>query len=107
MGIWGSSYKLSQSKKFPVRIISEEHGQIDIVNNPAYLAVLDGIDGSSGLVSNPRSRCGTMLAIADNLNPVYDDFIFSGITEFITNKIVYAAKNKGVYLVQNPGKKRK
>ena len=31
----------------PIRIISEEHGITEIGNNPIYLGVLDGLDGSS------------------------------------------------------------
>lgn len=87
----------------PIRIISEEHGKIDLVKESElkYLAVLDGFDGSSGLAVNPRARGGTMLAIADNLNPKYDDFIFGGLTDFSTGKIVYAIKGQGVFLLKN------
>ncbi len=85
--------------KFPVRIISEEHGQIDIVRNPLYLAVLDGFDGSSGLKMNLRARGGTMLSIATNLNPNYSDFILGGLTEFCQDKILYAIKNQGAFLI--------
>lgn len=90
-------------QRFPCRVISEEHGLVDIVENPSYLVVLDGIDGSGGLVINSRSRCGTMLAIADNINPTYDQFIFGGITEFITERIMYALKDQGVFLIESPG----
>src|SRR3989344_3344288 len=31
----------------PIRIISEEHGQIDISDEPKYLGILDGLDGSN------------------------------------------------------------
>ncbi len=86
---------------FPGRIISEEHGQIDVIKNPQYLAILDGIDGSSALVKDPNTRCGTILTISDKLNPTYDHFIFSGITEYITKRIVYGVKRKGVWLVEN------
>ena len=92
-----------RQQRFPCRVISEEHGSADIVKNSNYLVVLDGIDGSGGLVANPRSRCGTMLAIADNLNPTYDQFIFGGITEFITERIMYALKDQGVFLIESPG----
>lgn len=27
----------------PIRVISEEHGQVDITENPRYLGILDGI----------------------------------------------------------------
>ena len=90
-----------KSKNFPIRIISEEHGQIDFVENPKYLAVLDGFDGSSGLAVNSRARGGTMLAIAEGLDPDYDEFIFGGMTDFSTNSIIYAIKNQGAYLIEN------
>jgi len=33
--------------RVPIRIISEEHGQVDITENPLYLGILDGLDGSN------------------------------------------------------------
>ncbi|MEK6914065.1 MAG: hypothetical protein AABW83_00285 [Nanoarchaeota archaeon] len=86
-----------------LRIIAEEHGTIDIVKNPEYLMVLDGIDGSSALVKDPNSKCGTIISIADNLNPIYNDFVFAGITEYASKKIFYGIKNNGVYVIENPG----
>jgi len=86
----------------PLRIYSEEHGIIDVVKNPKYLAILDGIDGSSGLVKNPSSRCGTMLSVAKNLKPRYKDFIFAGITEYFTNKIVHGIEDYGVTETTSP-----
>ncbi len=86
----------------PIRIISEEHGQIDLTKESKlkYLAVLDGFDGSSGLAKNSWARGGTMLAIANNLNPKYEDFIFGGLTDFSTGKIIYAIKGEGVFLLK-------
>lgn len=89
------------NKKSSLRIISEEHGKIDVVKNPKYLAVLDGIDGSSALVKDSSSKCGTIISIANNLSPNYKDFIFAGITEFITNKIIYGIKGEGVFVIEN------
>jgi len=103
-GDWESEEEIINfliKENFPVRIISEEHGQIDITSSPKYLAVLDGIDGSSGLVTNQNSRCGTMLSIAYNLNPCYDNFFFGGLTEFSTGKIAYGIKDKGNYLIKD------
>ncbi len=93
-----------RKKQFPARVIAEEHGTLNLTKNPQYLFVLDGIDGSGGLVKNPQSRCGTMLSIAENLDPTYDDFIFGGLTEFTTQKIAYAEKFRGAYLIQNQEK---
>jgi fructose-1,6-bisphosphatase/inositol monophosphatase family enzyme len=77
--------------KFPTRVYAEEHGVIDITKKPRFLTIIDGIDGSSGLASDINARCGTILAIAPNLNPIYSDFIFAGITEFSTDRILYAS----------------
>ena len=96
--------KVFKDANAPVRIIAEEHGLVDIVENPRYLAVLDGVDGSSGLVANPRSRCGTMLAIASTLDPKYNEFFFGGITEFSTNRIFYGIIGEGTFLVNDPNK---
>ncbi|MBI4149345.1 hypothetical protein HY491_02775 [Candidatus Woesearchaeota archaeon] len=89
-----------KEQKFPCRIIAEEHRTINLAPSPQYLVILDGIDGSSGMRANPKSRCGTIIAIAPNLNPRYNEFIFAGITEFATRRIVYAIKGKGAYLLQ-------
>ncbi len=94
-----------KKQNFPGRINSEEHGQINLGGD--YLAILDGIDGSNALVKDPHSRCGTILTIAENLNPKYDDFIFSGITEYVTNRIGYGIKGKEVWLIENPGENEK
>jgi fructose-1,6-bisphosphatase/inositol monophosphatase family enzyme len=93
-------------KNLPLRIIAEEHGIVDLNENLEYLMVLDGVDGSSALVKNPYSKCGTMMSIADNLSPNYDNFVFAGITEYATNKIVYGIKNEGVHAIENPGENK-
>jgi len=89
-----------RQSRIPLRIISEEHGNIDLEPNPEYLAVLDGIDGSSALVKNPSTRCGSMLTISSKLHPKYNDFVFAGITEYATNRIVYGIKGEGVFEIK-------
>ena len=84
---------------FPAIIYAEEHGIIQLSDNPRYLVVIDGFDGSSALAKNDNARGGTMLAIATNLNPQYEDFIFGGITDFSTNRIICAVKDKGAVVV--------
>ncbi|MBS3080487.1 hypothetical protein J4221_03375 [Candidatus Pacearchaeota archaeon] len=90
-------------EKFPGRVNTEEHGQQDIIENPEYLVLDDGIDGSSQMVKNPNTRCGTILTIANKLAPRYKNFIFAGITEYISERIVYCVKNKGVFTIEHPG----
>ncbi|MAH49335.1 hypothetical protein CMI37_26145 [Candidatus Pacearchaeota archaeon] len=90
---------------FPARVVAEEHGEVDIVPNPKYLAVLDGFDGSSALKLDPQARGGTMLAIADNLEPRYSDFVFGGLTEFTTKRVLWACRGRGyAFLRENPYK---
>ncbi|MBS3085486.1 hypothetical protein J4225_02265 [Candidatus Pacearchaeota archaeon] len=96
-----------KKQRLPAMIISEEHGQFSLSKKPAYLVVLDGIDGSSGLAANPKARCGTIISVADNLNPKYDDFIFSGVTEFSQERIAYVSKGDKVRLIEQPGKLEK
>lgn len=86
----------------PLRIISEEHGQVDISENPQFLAVLDGLDGTSVYKeARGKGRYGTMFGIFSNLDPTYEDYIFSGVMEHSSKKLYYATKNKGGFLVKN------
>lgn len=86
----------------PLRIISEEHGQIDLSDNPQFLAVLDGLDGTSVYKTEKgKGRYGTMFGIFSNLDPTYDDYIFSGVMEHSSKKLYYAVKNKGGFLIIN------
>ncbi len=64
----------------PIRLISEEHGVIDIAEKPVFLGVLDGLDGSNVYLSQRgRGRYGTMLGIFSNLAPVYEDYLCCGV----------------------------
>lgn len=88
--------------KIPLRIISEEHGQVDLSEKPQFLAVLDGLDGTSVYkTARGKGRYGTMLGIFSNLDPSYTDYIFSGVMEHSSKKLYYASKNKGGFLVKN------
>ena len=90
----------------PIRIISEEHGTIEISNNPIYLGVLDGLDGSNVYKKERgKGRYGTMFGIFSNLDPEYSDFIFSGVMEHSTKRLFYAVNGKGCFLIDN-GKTR-
>lgn len=90
----------------PARVISEEHGQIDLAPNPTMLVSLDGIDGSGAYKEGARS--GTMLAIFSNThkmvdNFTYDDCIFAGVADIKTGEITYATRGKGSYTLQENG----
>jgi len=95
-----------RESNIPLRIISEEHGQVDISNDPKYLAVLDGLDGTSVYkTAKGKGRYGTMFGVFSNLDPTYDDYIFGGMIEHSTKKIFYGVKNKGSFVIINNKKK--
>jgi len=83
---------------------SEEHAWRDIGSQPAdYLAVLDGIDGSSEFKKQDSNhRSGTMLGIFRGRNPIYDDYITGGIIEYPSGKLYTATKNLWAF-AQEPG----
>ncbi len=84
----------------PIRIVSEEHGVVDLAENPVYLGVLDGLDGSNVYKrTRGKGRCGTMFGVFSGLYPRYDDYVFSGIMEFPAGKLYFAVKNEGSFLV--------
>lgn len=82
----------------PIRVISEEHGVTNITENPVYLGILDGIDGTS-VYKKARNtgRYATMFGVANNLNPRYKDYIFSGIMVHASNLLYWAVKGQGAY----------
>lgn len=86
----------------PIRIRSEEHGIIETGKNPIFFGVLDGLDGS-GVYRKEKGagRYGTMLGIFSNLNPRYDEYLFSGIMEHSANKLFFSSKNKGSFMIAN------
>ncbi len=86
--------------KVPIRIISEEHGTTQIGDNPIYLGILDGLDGS-GVYKKERGkgRYGTILGIFSNINPKYEDYLFSGVMEHSTKRLFYAIKGKGSFVI--------
>lgn len=83
----------------PIRIISEEHGTVDI-GMPEYLGILDGLDGSSVyLKERGVGRYGTMFGIFDKLDPSYQDYIVSGIMEHSTGRLFVATRGGGAFIV--------
>lgn len=92
--------------KIPLRIVSEEHGTIDLDLNPKYTLFLDGLDGSNVYKNHPvNGRFGTMVAIYNGLDPYYGDYISAGIIEYSTNYIYICSKGRGSYLIKNNEKK--
>ena len=85
--------------QLPATIVSEEHGVIQIGDtSPAYIALLDGLDGSHEYKKNRGiGRYGTMLGIFSGPNPRFSDYIFCGVMEHSANTIYFGMKNQGSY----------
>ncbi len=80
--------------------MSEEHGEQDLGKNQQFLAVLDGIDGSDWYKKDRENgRYGTMFAILDGTDPTYEDYVFCGIVEHATNRLIYATKDEGAFVI--------
>jgi len=83
----------------PLVIRSEEHGDIKIGDNPSYFGVLDGIDGSAWYKSERGiGRYGTLLGIYMGTDPLYKDYLFCGIMEHTTKRLLYGVKDKGSFV---------
>jgi len=91
-----------KSIEIPVRVISEEHGQVDITPHPQFLGILDGIDGSAIYkIARSKGRYSTMFGIFQGLNPKYKDYLISGIMEHATKRLFVASRGKGAWLIKN------
>lgn len=85
--------------KFPIRIYSEEHGVVDIVETPRYLAVLDGLDGSYRFRDDwKNARSGTIFGIFDSVEPKYDDYLVSGFYEHVSDRIFFVERGRGSFV---------
>ena len=86
----------------PITVISEEHGTTNIGDNPTYLGILDGLDGSY-LYKEQRGkgRYGTMFAIYANTDPQYNEYLFGGIIEHASNRLYFATKGNGSFVLEN------
>lgn len=84
-------------------IYSEELGQTKITYQrqpPAFLAVLDGIDGTTAYLNKfGLSRYATMLGIFSGTNPTYGDSLYGGIMEHATHRLFYASQGEGAYVL--------
>ncbi|HXK35720.1 MAG TPA: inositol monophosphatase family protein [Candidatus Paceibacterota bacterium] len=94
-----------QARQVPLRLISEEHGTIDIVSAPRFLGILDGLDGSNRYQAGRGiEKYGTMFGIFLNSDPVYDDYVCSGIMEHSTCSLFIATKSKGAGVIGRDGR---
>lgn len=85
----------------PIRVYSEEHGQVDLANAPRYIGVLDGLDGSS-VYKKERGvgRYATMFGIFGSTNPSYGDYLVSGIMEHVSKRLYIASNGGGAFVVE-------
>lgn len=64
----------------PLKVLSEEHGEFDIGEDPEYIVVLDGLDGSGEYKEHRGSAMyGTMVSILEGNNPKYSDYVICGM----------------------------
>jgi len=90
---------LLKTSNLGLTVISEEHGKVSLGENPMILATLDGIDGTAVYKKDwLNGRCGTMLAIAGNLDPTYNDVIFSGVLT-LPHGDIYFVNEKGSFRI--------
>jgi fructose-1,6-bisphosphatase/inositol monophosphatase family enzyme len=97
-----SLQKLADDVGATITVHSEEHGQFQIEpTGPSkslkYTAVIDGIDGSA-VYKNSRGKglYGTMFALFDGDNPVYDDYLAAGLVIPSKQEILLATNGAGV-----------
>ena len=82
----------------PIRVVSEEHGVIDIVSRPRLLGTLDGIDGTKAYLWGGR-RYGTMFNIFGNIHPNYRDYLAAGIIDYPSGRLAVASKGNGTFVL--------
>lgn len=91
-----------RESNIPIKIVSEEHGETIIGTHPRYLGILDGIDGTM-IYKKSRGvgRYGTIFGIYEGLDPQYNNYLYGGIMEHSANKLYYAGKKKGCWLLHD------
>lgn len=96
-----------RKNKLQIEVVSEEHGITFIGDNPLYLGMLDGIDGS-GVYKRERAtgRYGTMFAVYKGTDPTYDDYLYGGIVEHVSGKLYFASKGGGSWVIENGTQER-
>lgn len=91
-----------REREIPIRIMSEEHGVVDITDSPNLLGILDGLDGS-GVAEEQygTGRYATMAAIFEGTNPIYNDYLVAGIMEHSTGRLFMATKGAGAFVIED------
>ncbi len=89
-----------KQQKVPIRVISEEHGVVEVCKSPLYLGILDGIDGTNPYKAG-NGRYGTMFGIFKGTDPYYHDYLVSGILEYPSTDILIASKGEGAFVLSS------
>lgn len=91
----------------PIRVISEEHGITNLAEDPQFLAILDGLDGTKTYrEQRGTGRYGTMLGIYSGNHPTYSDYIFGGVAEHGLDRLIFASKGGGAFVRQQEKDRR-
>lgn len=82
-----------------IKVVSEEHGVVDLGGAPRYLGTLDGIDGTAGYEKD-QGRYGTMVAVLEGVDPRYDDYLVSAVLEHPSGEVLMASKDQGAFVIK-------
>jgi fructose-1,6-bisphosphatase len=78
----------------PMRIVSEEHGQLTTGDQAIATAIIDGLDGSSVYKKQGLDgRYSTMLGVLRGSKPRYKDTMTSGIIEHSRHRLLFSDRN--------------
>lgn len=92
-----------QNEKLSALIKTEEHGLVNLSQNPDYFAVLDGLDGTGRykafMEGDTQARYGTMFGIFTGIDPDYNDYLVSAIMEHPTGRLFVSSRGNGAYLL--------
>lgn len=89
-----------RENNIPIKVVSEEHGVVDLGGVPKFLGTLDGIDGTAGYEGG-QGRYGTMFAVSEGADPRYDDYLVSAVLEYPSGQVFMASKGQGAFVIKD------
>lgn len=96
-----------KAAKVPARVVTEEHGIVELCANPTLTAVLDGIDGSGACQRDfLNGRYATMLVLFAGTNPTYSDYLCCGVFEHTRRELYLGVKGNGAWRISERGTER-
>ena len=88
--------ELIKQFRLPARIISEEHGILNLVESPSFTVTIDGLDGSNLYRANQaNSRYCHMVSIHKGDAPTYDDYLVAAMVNLRDGEQLFTTKHKG------------